>query len=87
LSREDRAAQAHALVDDGLFAESLAKLEAHYIQKWRDATTTDEREDFHRRVCLIDEFRADMREVITSGDIAAKEAETQTKAPLKWFQN
>ena len=87
MSREDRAAQAHALVTEGLFAESLATLEAHYIQKWRDATTTDEREDFHRRVCLIDEFRADMREVITSGDIAAKEAETQTKAPLKWFQN
>lgn len=87
MSKEDRAAQAHALIDEGLFAQSLAMLEATYIQRWRDAQTAEEREDYHRRVRLIDEFRADMREVIITGDIAAKEAETQPKAKTKWFQN
>ena len=87
MSKEDRAAQAKALVDAGLFAESLAKIEAHYIQKWRDASTTEDREDFHRRVCLIDEFRADMREVIITGDIAAKEAETPQPKARSWFPN
>lgn len=86
MSKEDRAAQAKALVDSGLFAESLAKIEANYIQLWREAKTTEQREDYHRRICLIDEFRADMREVITTGDIAAKEAETQPKAK-SWFPN
>lgn len=88
MSKEDRAAQAHALIDEGLFAQSLAMLEATYIQRWRDAQTAEEREDYHRRVRLIDEFRADMREVIITGDIAAKEAaEAQPKAKHKWFQN
>ena len=86
MSKAERAAQAQALVNEGLFAESLAKIEANYIQLWREAKTTEQREDYHRRICLIDEFRADMREVITTGDIAAKEAETQPKAKTSWFQ-
>lgn len=69
----ERAVQARHLVDAGLFAESLAQLEAEYIAKWRASKDPAEREDLHRLVNLIDRFKADMRSVITTGDIAAKE--------------
>jgi hypothetical protein len=69
----ERATQATHLLDGSLFAESMAKLEASLIQQWRDAKTVQEREECHARILAIDSFKADMRDVITTGEIAAKE--------------
>jgi hypothetical protein len=71
--KQERAIQAAHLLEDGLFAESMAKLEASLIQQWRDAKTVQEREECHARILAIDSFKADMRDVIVTGEIAAKE--------------
>lgn len=68
----ERAVQAKHLVDEGLFAESLAKAEASYIAQWRASKDPAEREALHGLVNLIDQFKADMRSVIITGDIEAK---------------
>lgn len=71
--KQERAVQAAHLLDGSLFAESMGKLEASLIQQWRDAKTVQEREECHARILAIDSFKADMRDVITTGEIAAKE--------------
>ncbi len=71
--KQELAIQAAHLLDGSLFAESMAKLEASIIQQWRDAKTVQEREECHARINALDSFKADMRDVITTGEIAAKE--------------
>lgn len=65
----ERAVQASHLVDEGLFAECLAKLEAEYLNQWRDARSVRRREDLHRKIQLIDRVKAELKSVITTGKI------------------
>lgn len=65
----ERAVQASHLVDEGLFAESMAKLEAEYLDLWRNARSVRRREDLHRLIVLMDRLKSDLKSVITTGKI------------------
>lgn len=65
----ERAVQAQHLVDEGLFAESMAKLEAEYLELWRNARSVRRREDLHRLIVLMDRLKSDLKSVITTGKI------------------
>lgn len=80
----ERAIQARHLLDEGLFAECLSKLEANYIEQWRESRTTEARENLHRLVNLIDQLKADLRSVITTGDIEAVKKQDKPRG-IPWL--
>lgn len=76
----ERGLQARAILEEGVGAEALANLEQAYIAQWRAAKTPEARENLHRLLTLIDQFKADLRSVIITGDIeAVKRQEEQPK--------
>ena len=50
-------------------AEVWAKLEAEYIEQWRSAKSVRRREYLHHRIAAMDRLKADLRSVITTGEI------------------
>ena len=47
----------------------MAKLEAEYLDLWRNARSVRRREDLHRKIQLIDRVKAELKSVITTGKI------------------
>jgi hypothetical protein len=58
---------------DGIFIECTTALEAEYIAKWRDATTLEDREEYHGLIRLMDRLKNDIRDIIVTGKIAEQE--------------
>jgi hypothetical protein len=70
--KQERAIQARHLVEEGLFAERYAALQAQYIDEWKSAKTIEERERLHAKVAVMDEIRLDLVSIITTGEIDAE---------------
>lgn len=74
----DRAVRARALIDQPMFAETLADLEASYIAKWRNTRSVDfeSREANWHAVQAIADIRSALQRMIADGNVA----ETELKA-------
>ncbi len=63
----ERAHKAKTLLDNEFFNECFDRLEAAYIQAWRNSLTVELREDAHRYVTLIGWLKQDLRSIATTG--------------------
>jgi hypothetical protein len=78
MRHEERGDRARLLLEDELMAEAFSALDAHYVRAWRDARTTEAREDAHRYVTLLEKFKAHLKSLVTTGEMtkrAVKELE------------
>lgn len=49
----------------------LAEMDERYVQRWRNSTTAEAREDAHRYVTLLGDFRKQMAAIALDGKTAA----------------
>lgn len=75
-----RGARAKALLEDELLQEAFQTLEASYIDAWRltHALDAQAREKLFIAVNVIGKVRDHLRNVVQSGNLAAKEIEQMT---------
>jgi hypothetical protein len=64
VNSEIMARMARNLLEDDAFANSLTRLEATYIEKWRRADTVEEREFVWHRLNALHEVRNDLQTVV-----------------------
>jgi len=69
--RAARASRVKELVENEDFLEAVKNVDAAYVQAWRNAKTTEAREDIYRRMVLLNEVCKDLRSMITDGAFAA----------------
>lgn len=69
--RAHRAGRVRELIENEHFVQAVANVDAAYIQAWRNAKTSEAREDIHRRMVLLNEVCRDLRSMITDGAFAA----------------
>ena len=83
--KQERAYRAANLMDpEGEFAQAMSAIEAEYIARWRGAKTVEEREDFHRKVTLLEAIKSELQNVITTGKIEADEQEQPKRGLFAW---
>lgn len=83
--KQEMAHQAEVLMrEDGVFAQSMAAIEADYIARWRASKSPDEREDLHRKIVLMEDIRNALINVITTGKIDADETEQPKRGLFAW---
>jgi len=56
--RRARAIQYNAALEDGVIYEALDAVESQFINEWKAAATTDERENCHRVIRVIGLMRS-----------------------------
>lgn len=74
--RQLRARQAKDLLDHPLLVESLARIEAAYLDAWRNSPARDPegRERIWNYLKALERFRADLHSMVADGTIAEAEA-------------
>lgn len=68
----ERGFKAKSLLENELFNEVLARLEASYLKNWKCAKTVEHREDMHRYVSLLICFKGDLQSMATTGELTKK---------------
>jgi hypothetical protein len=85
-----RSAEAQSLLDNTLFNEALATLEADYITAWKATPLrdTEGRERVWQAVQIVGKIKDHLGSVMTSGKVAAKQLEElveDDKRKLRWL--
>lgn len=78
----ERGLQAESLLSSELFNELLTELEASYIGTWKIANTVEAREDLHRYMVLIAQFKTDLQSVANTGRLTAVRRATLEGGPI-----
>ncbi len=76
----ERAHKAKTLLENEFFNECFDRLEANYIQAWRNSLTVELREDAHRYVTLIGWLKQDLQSIATTGVLEDERLEAQKRA-------
>jgi hypothetical protein len=78
MEKQLRGQKAEALLNDGLLKEAMIALEEAYVAAWKKARTAEAREDAHRYVSLLTNFKNHLSSVVLTGALDAKrQAELQ----------
>ena len=72
MDKLERGRRAEILLGDPLLGQTLEDLEAEYVKAWRKAKTLEARENAHRLVGLIDQFRDHLASLALTGTLNAR---------------
>lgn len=61
--------QAERLLRDEVFNTAITRLEATYIQRWREAETRDTRESYHARISVLADLQTEIRKLVGNGQM------------------
>lgn len=84
MSPQERGYQAQAILENTLFKEAVAHLEATYIKAWKDGLTVEAREDAHRYIHVIEKFIEHLKSVSLTGEIKRRELLSLEGRPAPW---
>lgn len=75
-----RAAQAKRILEDDMFHEILASIEAKAAEQWRNSEPhqAEKREDAYRMLRAIGDLRIEFQRVVTDGAFARRRDERKT---------
>lgn len=65
----ERGLSAKALLDNPTFKDVMSEMATAYTETWKTAKTVEAREDLHRYVVLIEQLKADLQSMATTGDV------------------
>ena len=68
-----RGHEAKAVLDNPIYSESFATVEAEIIRLWRDSRDAADREQLHQLLGLLGKTRNAMESVMRNGEIAGAE--------------
>jgi hypothetical protein len=68
-----RGKRAQEVIENEVYTEAHASIEAEIIRLWREAKNTDDREQLHMLLGLHGQVRTALESVMRSGEIAAAE--------------
>lgn len=75
-----RGRRAQEVLDNEIYVETYALLEAELVRQWRDCRNKDDREQIHQLLITLDKVKIAMESVMRSGEIAsAKLIEKESK--------
>ena len=84
IKERERAHLAQQLIDNPLWSEFFETLETNLIKSWKDAKSTEYREDAWRHVNVMTQLRKYVEETIRTGKMAENAlAEMQRKSEVK----
>jgi len=66
----DRGRLAKAVLENPIYAESYALLEAELTRAWRSSRNPDEREEIHQKLLMLDTVRGIVESVMRTGQLA-----------------
>jgi cell fate (sporulation/competence/biofilm development) regulator YlbF (YheA/YmcA/DUF963 family) len=66
---------AKQVLDNPVYAEAYASIEAALVRAWRDARDVKDREQAHQMLTMLDKVKSVMEGVMRSGQVAEKELE------------
>lgn len=66
-----RGKRAQEVLDNEIYAESYALLEAEVIQKWRESRNPEDREQLHQFLLMLGQVKTALESVMRSGVVAA----------------
>jgi len=74
--RRARANAARRILDDPLVAETFSALEREYLKRWVESGFADRdgREELHRYVHVLRQFRAQFEAMVADGDVVEHQA-------------
>lgn len=58
---------AERILDDDVFQEAVATLDANIIQEWREALTEDARERAHVKQAVLEQLVGELRSIMNDG--------------------
>lgn len=67
----ERGAQAKAVLENPIYLDAYAQIEAEFTRKWRESRDPAEREDIHRALLMLTKARAVLEATMASGKVAA----------------
>ena len=67
--RTARGIEAHRILESEVTQEALSKLDAFYVNAWRNGKTLEAREDAFRYLTLLEKFKMDLRSAVTTGEL------------------
>ncbi len=77
----ERGHLALAVLDNPIYVEAHALIEAETIRLWRESRNAEDREQLHKLLLLHERHKAAMQQVVRTGEIATAElVRKQTKA-------
>lgn len=68
-----RGERAKELLNNELVVEAFAKLEESYFKAWKNAKTTEDRENLHRYMVNLAGLKGQLMSVMTSGELTKRE--------------
>ena len=74
--QQGKGSQAEALLNNALFQEIFAKLEADYLEAWRNKTSVkdvDARENYWRAIHVLAKVKDHLKQLISDGKVATRD--------------
>ncbi|SDQ42257.1 hypothetical protein [Pseudoxanthomonas sp. CF125] len=76
-----RGKRAQEVLDNEVYADSYASVEAELINKWRDSRNPEDREQLHQFLMMLGKVQNALETVMRTGEVAAAEiARKRSKA-------
>ena len=76
----ERGRLAQEVLDNAVYAESYALIEAELIRAWRGATDARDREQLHQLLGMLNKARTVLESTMRSGRVAASELQRKKTA-------
>ena len=72
MEKQLRGQRAQELLRNEILLQSLKEMEEHYIEAWKKGRTIEVREDAHRYVTLLSNFKDHLSSLVLTGALDAK---------------